>query len=116
MALKKVKNEEVNITEESLALEISYMESKIHKLTEEMKLKRQQLLNLKIKPFKVGGYALVQVPSGKTSKEQKCLLECDEWGTLYVRPIKADGELSGRHFSIIPIGNTSYVDLLKEVK
>ena len=115
MALKKVTKNGSNKVS-NLMKEINSIHEEISRLnTKRMELE-VELLEEQIKPFKIGGYALVNVPSGKTIKEQKCLLECGEYGTLYVRPVKADGELSGRHFSIIPTLGHSYLDYLKEVK
>lgn len=75
----------------------------------------EELLEERLKPFKIGGYAMTEVVAGKSKKVQKCLLEC-EHGTLYVRPVKADGELSGRHFSLIPVCGKTYSDFLKPVE
>lgn len=113
MALKKKENT-VNLTVEQLKTDIRGIDVKINILQREKEVKQRQLIELEIKPFKIGGYALVEIPCGKTKKEQKCLLECEN-GILYARPLKADGELSGRHFSLISILKP-YSELLKEVK
>lgn len=78
---------------------------------------KRELLELDIAPFKIGGYAMCEVPSGRKTKACKCLLECVE-GILYVRPVADDGTLSQRHFSIIPIPITgkTYRELLKKVE
>lgn len=115
MTLKKKVNNAVNLTVEQLEADIRGIDVKMGILQREKEIKQVQLLEMKIKPFKIGGYALAKVPSGKSIKEQKCLLEC-EHGILYVRPVKPDGELSGRHFSLIPGANYTYADCLKEVK
>lgn len=115
MALKKATNKNNNKVSNLMA-EISSINAEILELNTKKRELEKELLEEQIKPFKIGGYALVQVPCGKTTKEQKCLLECGEWGTLYVRPVKADGELSGRHFSIIPVAGHNYLEYLKEVK
>lgn len=114
MALKKKVNNTVNLTVEQLKTDIRGIDVKINILQREKEVKQRQLVELEIKPFKIGGYALVEIPCGKTKKEQKCLLECEN-GILYARPVKADGELSGRHFSLISILKP-YSELLKEVK
>lgn len=101
--VEEIKNTINGITNQIIALETRKME-----LTKE-------LLTIEIAPFKIGGYALAEISSGRSKKWQKCLLECEN-STLYVRPIKEDGELSGRHFSIIPWGDQTYSDFLKEVK
>ena len=119
MALKKatkIKRNNDEVLKIQLREGIRNTEEAIEKLQAKKIDMEKELLELDIKPFKIGGYALVKVPSGKTMKEQKCLLECGEYSTLYVRPVKADGELSGRHFSLIPIAGRSYSEYLKEVK
>ena len=113
MALKKTK---IDNRVSALMAEISQINGEITDLNIRKVELEKELLNELIKPFEIGGYALVEIPCGKSKKEQKCLLECGEWGTLYVRPVKADGELSGRHFSIIPVAGHSYLEYLKEVK
>lgn len=96
-----------------LMADISEIDKKIHALMLEKLEVQRELLGVKIAPFKIGDIALVEIPSGRSKKWQVCVLECEE-GTLFARPFKADGELSGRHFSIIaPKGN--YLDYLKEV-
>lgn len=100
---------------EQLVCDIRGIEVEIERLQGKKEVLQRELLEHNIKPFKIGDYALAKVPSGKSMKEQKCLLEC-EHGILYVRPVKADGELSGRHFSLTPCGNYTYADCLKEVK
>ena len=113
MTLKKaVKNNDSEMIK-VLTEEISTIETNIATLVELKKQRENQLLELLIKPFKIGGYALVEIPSGRTRKWQTCSLEAEN-GILYARPIK-DGILSGRHFSVIPI-NKSYSELLKEVE
>lgn len=118
MANLRVHKKNGNYNEElkqQIKYDIRCIDADISRLYAQKKALEKDLLELEIAPFKIGDYALVKVPSGKSHKEQKCLLECGEYGTLYVRPVKADGELSGRHFSLIPI-NKNYSDYLKEVK
>lgn len=100
---------------QQLKVDISNINSEIENLTIKRWELEIELLELEVKPFKIGDYALVKVPSGRSVKEQKCLLECES-GILYVRPVKADGELSGRHFSLIPVAGHSYSEYLKEVE
>ena len=115
MALKKVtKNSDAEKRIYELRATISRLDIEISTLRREKAFKEIELLELEIKPFKIGGYALVEVPCGKTKKWQKCLLE-HEHGVLYARPVKENGELSGRHFSIIPV-TKPYSEVLKEVK
>lgn len=92
---KKVATDEKRVAE--LEKEIADISSNIKGLFELRTKKKEELLSIKIAPYKIGGYALAEVPSGKTIKEQKCLLECVE-GELYLRPVKDNVELSGRHF------------------
>ena len=87
--------------------DIKLLESKREEL-------EKDLLELRIKPFKVGEYVLAEVNSGRSKKEQKCLLECER-GILYLRPVKPDGELSGRHFSLSLYPGKSYSDYLKKL-
>ena len=87
--------------------DIKLLESKREKL-------EKDLLELRIKPFKVGEYVIAEVNSGRTKKEQTCLLECEN-GIPYLRPKKENG-YSQRHFSLTPVGDKTYSDYLKEVK
>lgn len=115
----KVKNKMAKATpneEQIVALkkEIDTMEFQMHLLREEITAKRNEVLSLQIAPFKIGDYVLAVVSSGRTPKEQKCLLECDN-GTLYLRPVTKYGKLSGRRFSYYPIKQT-YQDYLKPLE
>lgn len=83
----------------------------------EIALLSKERLELQIAPFKLGDTVLAEVQVGKTRKETECVLEAGEGaflGTLYVRPIKANGELSGRRFSICPTCDKGYKDLFKK--
>lgn len=115
MALKKANKTNDEVLKKQLKNDIEDIKEQIRDLQDELLDKEAELLELDIKPFKIGGYALVNIPSGRTTKEQKCLLEC-VGDTLYARPVKEDGELSGRHFSIIPVSGHKYSEYLKEVK
>lgn len=97
-----------------LVTDLKVIKSEIKSLTEKQKEIESQILSLEIEPFEIGGYALVEITSGRSKKWQKCLLECVE-GILYARPVKENGELSGRHFSLISI-TKPYSELLKEVE
>ena len=116
MALKKVtkNNDDIEKRKYELRATISRLDIEISTLRREKAFKEIELLELEIKPFKIGGYALVEVPSGKTKKWQKCLLEL-EHAVLYARPVKENGELSARHFSVVPV-TKPYSEALKEVK
>lgn len=119
MALKKVKAKETaskNVgRKEEIKNLLKDIEVTILNLQNEKTTLQEEALSIDIAPFKIGDYALAEVSSGRSKKWQKCLLECES-GYLYVRPVKEDGELSGRHFSIIPFGEQKYSDFLKEVK
>lgn len=101
--------------EKQLLNDIRGIDEDIKLLESKRKELEKDLLELRIKPFKVGEYVIAEVNSGRTKKEQTCLLECEN-GILYLRPVKSDGELSGRHFSLTPVGDKTYADFLKEVK
>lgn len=109
--MKKVTN---NDRLEEINLEIGMLTKRIQADKETISSLQSEKLSLEIAPFKVGDYALVVIATGRTRKQQKCLLECVD-GILYARPIKSDGTLSGRHFSVIPFGK-EYSDFLKPVE
>lgn len=118
MALKKAKSVTSNKEEErflQLMKEVSDLDTQIFNLQQRKEQVQNEMLEIKIKPFKVGQTVLSEIPSGRSKKWQKCLIECEN-GTLYLRPMKNDGELSGRHFSMTPIPPKTYADYLKEVK
>ena len=94
--------------------EINRLHKRIQADRETISSLQSEELSLEIAPFIVGEYALVEIATGRTRKQQKCLLECVD-GILYARPVKNDGELSGRHFSVIPFGK-KYSDVLKPVE
>lgn len=71
-------------------------------------------LELQLHPFKLGDTVITEVQMGKTRKETECVLEAGGLGTLYVRPIKADGELSSRRFSLNPVMGKTYHDYIKK--
>lgn len=106
---KKEGNERLN----EIEFEIKKIDDEIDGLNTRRKVLQEEALNIHIAPFKVGEYAIVEVPVGRAKKEKKCLLEC-EGRLLYVRPVNEDGSLSGRHFLIFPHGERTYADLLKK--
>ena len=87
--------------------------SAISTLNEEIETLFKERVELEIYPHKLGDTVVAEVQVGKTRKKTECVLEMGDGGTLYVRPFKNDGELSGRRFSLIPIGNTTYQDLIE---
>ena len=111
----KVESKEERI--EKLRKEIEHHLKYIKEIEEVVKEVRREILELQIAPFKLGGYAMCKVSSGRTQKLQKCLLECnDEYGHLQVRPVKEDGTLSSRHFIKFPDTNGDYLYALQEVE
>ena len=109
--MKKVTN---NNRLAEIEVEVSRLHKRIQADRETISSLQSEKLSLEIAPFKIGDYALVEIATGRTRKQQKCLLECVD-GMLYARPVKNDGELSGRHFSVIPFGK-KYSDVLKPVE
>lgn len=87
--------------------------SAISTLNEEIETLLKERIELEIYPHKLGDTVVAEVQVGKTRKKTECVLEMGDSGTLYVRPFKNDGELSGRRFSLIPVGNTTYQDLIE---
>ena len=118
MALK-VSKKVVTPNEEERILQLMRESTDIDKEIFALQLRREQIqsemLEIKIKPFKIGQIVLAEIPSGRTRKWQKCVIE-NEHGLMYLRPIKADGTYSERHFSLIPIPPNTYADYLKEVE
>lgn len=92
----------------------SSIEEGIYKLQCELEKVKNDMLAIRLEPFKVGDTVIAPVPSGRTTKIQKCIIECDN-GTCYLRPYKKDGTLSDRHFSCTPVGKT-YAEIFEEVK
>lgn len=93
--------------------EMSDLENRLEALYKER-------LELLIAPYKLGDHVLAEVPCGAHRKVTECILEngltSDSIGILYLRPIKADGEPSGRRFSMLPVGEKSYKDFFEPVK
>ena len=112
MALKKKSNSNSKI--EALRKEIMAKNKELLSLKSEISKLEEELLSLEIQPFKLGDYAYAELQIGRTKKECKCLLECEN-GILYLRPLNNNGELSGRHFSFIPIGKP-YSSMLRKVE
>lgn len=120
MALKRnVTKKPVTPKEEDRVLEIlsriTDIDSEVYKLSLEKTELQKELLEIKIKPFKVGDYCMAEVQAGKFRKVRKCLIE-NEKGFLYLRPVNNNGELSGRHFSLTPFPGKTYSDYLKPVE
>lgn len=117
MALKKAKKVASPKDEEKflqLMSEVTDLDKQIFALQQRKEQVQNEMLEIKIKPFKIGQIVLAEIPSGRSKKWQKCLIECEN-GTLYLRPKKENG-YSQRHFSMTPIPPKTYSDYLKEVK
>lgn len=118
MANLRVHKKNGNYNEElrkQLKNDLHGVEETIRELEEKKVQLKRELLELDIEPFKIGGYAICEVPAGRKTKVQKCLLECVN-GILYVRPVAEDNTPSNRHFSMTPTGKYTYHDLLKKVE
>ena len=98
---------------EEISTLIEEKRSAISTLNEEIETLLKERIELQIYPHKLGDTVVAEVQVGKTRKKTECVLEVGEGGTLYVRPFKNDGELSGRRFSLIPVGNMTYQDLIE---
>lgn len=87
---------------DEIRIEIKEIDLNILKMRERKELLIKEMINIELSPFKLGDYVLAEVSSGKGKKEYKCLLEYDNM-MVYVRPVKEDGSLSGRHFYLSPM-------------
>ena len=114
MMLKKAVNPKTEDRFLELMSKCTDIDQKIFQLQQEKIDIQKEMLEIKIAPFKIGQIVLAEIPSGRSKKWQKCLLECEN-GILYLRP-KKDNGYSQRHFSLTPVGCKTYVYLLKEVK
>lgn len=116
MALKKARKTMVSDEEKFLQLmnEVKDLDKQISALRHKRGEIYNEMLEIKIKPFKVGQIVLAEISCGRNKKWCECLIECER-GTLYLRPKKENG-YSKRHFSLIPVGGKTYTDYLKEVK
>lgn len=96
-------NEDLNRLKE-LERQVSDVYIQIEELEKKKLAIRAEMANIRIKPFKVGDTVMCEVPNGrsKNKKLQKCVIEVGGvvGDTVYVRPIKENGELSGRHFAV----------------
>lgn len=112
--LKKAVNHNTEDRFLELMSKCTDIDQKIFQLQQEKIDIQKEMIEIKIAPFKIGDIVLAEVPSGRSKKWQKCLLECEN-GILYLRP-KKDNGYSQRHFSLTPVGGKTYADFLKEVK
>lgn len=104
MGLKKS-----NITSDTvneLKVRRADLRAKISSYKEELVETSHKLLEIEFSPYKAGDHVMCEVTSGKSRKVVECVVEyelpfsdsTDKY--VYVRPIKSDGTLSGRHFQI----------------
>ena len=114
MKLKRNNSHVDNTEKTDIIKKIEENDLRISKLQEENVVLKNNLLELSISPFKLGSYALVEVNKGKSVQKCKCLLESED-DVLYARPLKNDGELSGRHF-IVGNYNNDLKSLLRPVE
>ena len=113
---KQVKKSSPNDNSKRIAEISTLIEEKrsaISTLNEEIETLLKERVELQIYPHKLGDTVVAEVQVGKTRKKTECVLEMGEGGTLYVRHFNNDGELSGRRFSLIPVGNMTYQDLIE---
>lgn len=118
MALLRTHANKGNHNEElrkQLVNDIKAIDLEVENLSKKKTKLQEDLLGLDIAPFKIGEYAMCEVPSGRTTKVSKCLLECVN-GVLYVRPVSEEGTLSQRHFMLLIPNNKTYKDYLKKVE
>lgn len=104
----KNKNSTIIPTDENRVItllnRISEIDTKRFRLLEEKHRCQKEIIEIKLKPFKIGDEVFCEVPCGRTKKIQKCIIGVgdDDYGSVsvYVRPYKKDGTLSERHFYI----------------
>ena len=85
------------------------------KIEEEELSVKKEMFEIEISPFKIGDHVMAEVSSGRTTKVQECIIEADfigDYGQMYLRPIKADGSQSQRHFFCYPPQGKTYSDIL----
>ena len=86
---------------DEIRIEIKEIDLNILKMRDRKELLLKEMINIELSPFKIGDYVLAEVSNGKSTKECKCLLEYEN-SMVYTRPVKDNGELSGRHFYLSP--------------
>ena len=91
---------------------VSEIDAEVFNMQEEKIKCQTEIAEIKIMPFKVGDEVMCEVPAGRTKKVQKCIIEVED-GMIYVRPYKNDGELSNRHFNVLP--EVDYQKFFKKV-
>ena len=75
----------------------------------------RRIIEETIKPLKMSDHIMYYVPTRGKVLERECVLETEK-GNLYVRPVKPDGSLGGRHFLVASFLNTESLESLIEKK
>lgn len=122
MALKKSNKDPrftncVNVQEKIDVVEREMKEvcAEILRLEERRSQLRNEVASLRLYPFKPGDIVMCLVASGRHREEKKCVIEVED-GLVYVRPFKnGTEELSGRHFSVLPVSGSNYTSVFKKV-
>lgn len=103
MALKKTTKdfiaEKKESTLEELEAKLQHLYEESQRIEKEKADLRNHIRAIRLSPFRVGDVVLYTVSQGRTQKETKCVIEIED-GSVYVRPYKNDGTLSGRHFGV----------------
>lgn len=80
---------------------IGVLSHQIAEATRELMELQAQICEVLLALYKIGDYVLAEVSVGKGKQWTKCLIEL-EAGHIYLRPVRKDGELSGKHFIFTP--------------
>jgi hypothetical protein len=105
---RNARYEEIKSGFYDLASQKAELESKMAKLLVEK-------AQIELYPFVEGQIVKCVVPAGRTKKEQRCQVEIDDSGQVWVRPIGDDGNLRGRRFKAILEDGKDYTSIFKEV-
>lgn len=88
--------------------ELSEIEKKISRnLTE--------IARIRLHPFTEGQLVNCLVPMGRAKKECKCRVEIDEYGGIWVRPMRPDGTFRVTRFRATLESGKDYTSIFKEV-
>lgn len=104
---RKTRYEAIKSEFYELASQKAELESRMAKLLVEK-------AQLELYPFAEGQMVKCVVPAGRTKKEQRCQVEIDDSGQVWVRPIGNDGNLRGRRFKAVPEDGKDYASIFKE--
>lgn len=114
MALKKKTTKDADRLKE-LFDRLQSLKKQKEKIEEEELSVKKEMFDIEISPFKIGDHVMAEVSSGRTKKVQECIIEADfisDYGQMYLRPIKANGYPSERHFFCYPPQGKIYSDIL----